>query len=666
MINFKNLSFEIRDNKIYLTGIGNLTGLESFIAQVQVAGENKVTDMGTKMVNSSEGLRLLYHSHRVEDHTIYIVQRTDLVEVTTAFTSYDDTSALRVKTEVQNISGRPLVLEEVSALAFKGIPFECTFTRFSQGHHKECQPMTKTLSDWGLDALTPNGQKRISFANVGSWSTKEELPQGILAWNKGQMMFQIESSSSWYYEISDIQGEHYLYLGGPNLNNGGWACQLQPGDSYTTPAVSLAFGDDLNDVLAHMTRYRRHIATNYDSDKTLPAIFNEYMHLSWDSPTADRTREMAPIVAQTGAQYYVIDCGWHNEEPGNEIYPYVGQWIESKARFPEGVRMTLDYIRSLGMKPGLWIEPEIIGCQCMDMLKYYDDDCFLQRFGSRLTVMNRHFLDYRNEKVCAYMSETIRRMVEDYGAEYIKFDYNQDCGVGTDLNALTPGKGLEDCTAAFFDWVGKMHERYPNVVFEGCSSGGLRMDHHALSAFSLFSTSDQIHYDRYPCIAGNILSAVLPEQAAVWSYPVTEDCAGADVTDDRIVMNMINSFLGRMHLASHLERLNEAQLSLIREGVAYYNSLTDMKKRAMPYFPNGFTGFGAQNVCAGLKDGNQIYLAVWNLGDAGTVNVHVPNAKHVRVDYPSKCDISLDWDKDCVHVAFPRGFMAAFLKIDLG
>ena len=55
------------------------------------------------------------------------------------------------------------------------------------------------------------------------------------------------------------------------------------------------------------------------------------------------------------------------------------------------------------------------------------------------------------------------------------------------------------------------------TVKYGCASGGMRMDHKTLSAFSLMSTSDQIHYDRYPYIAGNILCAVLPEQAAVWN-----------------------------------------------------------------------------------------------------------------------------------------------------
>ena len=665
MIQFHNLEFQIQNDRIYLKRIGNLYGLHSCIAQVQIAGENKITDMGTKMVNSSESGRLMYCYHDAKENVLQITQRSELIEAQTFFVAYPDTNALRIYTAIKNISDKVIHLEDVSAFFCAGIPFDSQFTRFLQGHHKECQPMTRTLKDWGLDDFAPNGQKRISFANVGSWSSKEALPQGILAWNGGQLMFQIESSSSWYYEISDANGAWYLYLSGANQNFCGWACPLEPGASYQTPAVALAFGAELNDVIGNMTKYRRHIAKNYLVDAHLPAIFNEYMHLSWDSPTAERTEQMAQIVAKTGAEYYVIDCGWHNEEPGDQVYPFVGQWKESKARFPDGLKKSLDHIRSLGMKPGLWIEPEIIGCQCRDMLEYYDDACFMQRFGKRLTVMNRHFLDYRNPKVREYMSETIRRMVEDYGADYIKFDYNQDCGVGTDLNALTPGKGLEDCTDAFFDWVEQMHNAYPNMVFEGCSSGGLRMDHHSLSTFSLFSTSDQIHYDKYPYIAGNILSAVLPEQSAVWSYPVTEDCTGDDVSDDRIVMNMINSFLGRMHLASHLERLNDRQLALIADGVAYYNSLTPMKKRALPYFPNGFTGFGADHVCAGLQDGNKIYLAVWNMGEAGQVRAKIPGIRDVRVGYPAITDTTVTWSDDELIVEFPRKCMAVFLELEV-
>ena len=265
------------------------------------------------------------------------------------------------------------------------------------------------------------------------------------------------------------------------------------------------------------------------------------------------------------------------------------------------------------------------------------------------------------------MTETIRRMIEDYGAQYIKCDYNQDCGIGTDLNAENPGAGLEEASNTFLDWIREMIAKYPGVVFEGCSSGGMRMDYKTLSVYSLISTSDQTDYLLYPYIAGNILTAVLPEQAAVWSYPVASDCTkGEDISDDRIVINMINSFLGRMHLASHLDYLKEHQMDLIREGVTYYNTLSEMKKTAVPYFPIGFTNFGDSVVCAGLKDDNKIYLAVWNL--KGEKEIVVPISESIanaKIAYPTKTAVQLNICKDSIQLTYPEIPCAVFLEITI-
>ena len=674
MLQFKNLSFSVDENIVKLQKAECFSELDSGFAQIQIAGENKDTHMGAKMVNSSEANRLIYKTHTISDNTLTVVQESPNVLCETVFEGYDDTNAIRVHTVVTNITDAPIVLEEVSAFCLtcigdKNEPDNMYFTDFLQSHHAECQPRTRNFRELGLYGGRSDSQQRVCGCNIGSWSTKEMLPMGILEDRKNSnfLMFQIESNSSWYYELSDAAGKYYLYLGGPNYPFGGWFKILKPGESYTTPCVAVAFGNSLNDVIGNMTMYRRHIAGVSPADAKLPTIFNEYMHLSWDSPMAENTAKYAPIVAKTGVEYYVIDCGWHNEEDGDKVYPFVGHWKESKARFPEGVKKTTDYIRSLGMKPGLWIEPEIIGIQCRQMLEYYDDNCFFQRHGKRLAVMNRHFLDYRNPKVREYMSKTIHRMVEDYGAEYIKCDYNQDCGIGTDLNAENPGAGLEEASNAFLDWMREMIAKYPGVVFEGCSSGGMRMDYKTLATYSLVSTSDQTDYLLYPYIAGNILAAVLPEQAAVWSYPVASDCTkGEDVSDDRIVINMINSFLGRMHLASHLDYLNDHQMDLIREGVAYYNTLSEMKKTATPYFPMGFTNFGDSIVCAGLKKDDKIYLAVWNL--KGEKEVVVPIAENItaaQISYPTQTSVKLNLCKSGLQLTCPETPCAVFLELSI-
>lgn len=674
MISIDNISFSIEDNKIRIEDFGCFHSLNSHFCEVQIAGENKDTHMGAKMIRSSEGSKLEYVSHIYKDRVLSVIQRSALIQTNTEFVAYDNTNALRIRTTITNTSKEPVILEEASAFCICGFgdkidPDNMYITRFLQSHHAECQPRTQSFAELGLYGGKSDSQQRAAQCNIGSWTTKEALPMGIIEDRKNNafMMFQIESSCSWYYEVSDIGSRYYLYVSGPNYPFGGWFKKLLPGESYTTPFVSVAFGQDLNDVIGNMTVYRRHISGKSEADHSLPTIFNEYMHLSWDSPTAENTAKYAPVVAKTGVEYYVIDCGWHNEEPGDQVYPYVGQWKESKARFPEGVRKTMDYIRSLGMKPGLWIEPEIIGIQCEEMLNHYDDDCFFQRHGKRISVMNRHFIDYRNPKVRAYMTETISRIVEQYGAEYIKCDYNQDCGIGTDWNAQSPAEGLEQASDAFLQWIEEMIAKYPNVVFEGCASGGMRMDYKTLSAYSLVSTSDQTDYRLYPYIVGNILAAVLPEQAAVWSYPVASDCQdGTTVSDQRIVMNMINSFLGRMHLASHLDYLNDHQLQLIQEGVSYYKTLSEIKKSALPYFPLGFTKFGDNAVCAGLKHEKHVYLAAWNLNNARFI--HVPfheGIQDAKIAYPSETSVHFCINDRGLDIMFPENNCAIFLEIKL-
>lgn len=674
MINFKNISFEIENENILLTDIGNLHNLKSGICQVHISGGMKKTHRGIKLCDSSEGVLFKYVSHELSKNRLEINQASPNVSATTVFEFFDDTNSVRVYTTVTNISGENIVLEEVSSLCIEGIggenrklsPETMCFTRFLQSHHTECQPKTYSFKDYGIYAGS-EGQKKVCGINIGSWSTKEELPMGILEdkENASFLMFQIESMASWYYEMSDKDKGYYLWLGGPSVSYGGWEKKLEKGESYTTPAVCLSFGDSLNEVIGEMTKYRRHIAKNSKNDKTLPTIFNEYMHLSWDNPTAENTAKVAPVVAETGVEYYVIDCGWHNEEPGWEIYPYIGHWKESNARFPEGLRKTTDFIRSHGMKPGLWIEPESVGTLCEEMQNYYTDDCFLQRNGKRITVSNRQFLDYRNEKVRKYMTETIRRMVEDYGAEYIKFDYNYDCGVGTDYLAFSAGEGLEMAADAFLSWAKEMRDRFPEVVFEGCASGGMRLDYKTLSAFSLASTSDQSEYLQYPFIAGNILSAVIPEQAAVWSYPVTDECKEpSDIPDKRIVLNMINSFLGRMHLASHLERLNDKQLQLVTEGIDYYNSLSEFKKTALPYFPIGFTSFGEKKVAAGLKADNKICLAIWFLSDELQMEIPIEEGiVSAEIAYPSQTTAKVKISGNKLVVTTTETNTAVFVEI---
>ena len=152
MIQFKNLVFTVEDNAIKLQNADVFSQLNSDIVQVQVAGENKDTHMGAKMVHSSESGHMRYVSHTADGNSLKIVQESTNVRCDTVFEGYDDTNALRVHTVVTNITEAPIILEEVSSLCISGFgdkddPDNMYLTEFLQSHHAECQSRTRNFRE---------------------------------------------------------------------------------------------------------------------------------------------------------------------------------------------------------------------------------------------------------------------------------------------------------------------------------------------------------------------------------------------------------------------------------------------------------------------------------------------------------------------------------------
>jgi alpha-galactosidase len=526
------------------------------------------------------------------------------------------------------------------------------------------------------------------YENIGNQSTTEYLPLGIIEHRESgrYLGFQIESYAGWRYELSVRGGRYCLQLGGANSTYHDWKKTLKSGQEYTSVSACICLGGTVNEVAAELTRYRRHLRPKSKADEALPAIYNEYMHYSWDNPFASVTALTAPAVAESGCKYYVIDCGWQagvapknatDEEVTDIVYRLFGTWQENRERFPDGIMKTAELVRSLGMKFGLWIAPEVVGVNNKEMLEYYGDECFFKRNGEKIRHWSGYLLDFRHPRVYKYMSDSLSRMIEDYGCDYIKFDGCPKSGLGTETDGESLGDALEKAMDAFLSWVGDMMKKYPDVIFEDCAGGGQRTDYKALSMFHLLSTSDQMRYDHYPYIVGNVFCAVLPEQAGIWSYPVdsalfeTEHPENTDgrVSAERVVINMVNAILGRIHLASRIHLLSSEKQALIKEGVEYYDSITSDKLSAVPYLPKGYTEFGDTFVSCGIKTDKKLYLAVWNLQGKRNVALDLPEIepRSVRVAYPSAPmgDFSVDLNGNTLDISFGCDEQARIIEIEL-
>ena len=686
-IRFKGLKFNVENGTIGLIG---LYGIEQDLSvnsigtfalpEIDIAGGNTSGRFVTRASKLTSSLR--YVSHSIEGDVLTIRQANDIFEVTSVYAGYEDTNAIRITQSIKNISDKNLNLIMANTFGFcfgrnvVGEAKDWMFHRFTNARYTESMPIVSSLYDMGF--FWENGFYNMS--NVGNVSALYNVPQGILqnAVTGKHIMFQIESYSSRHCEISCTGNMFNMQLGGPNDWYHSWNKIIKPGDCYETTPVAVCFGESVNGAVAEMTRYRRHIKGTCIADKNLPSIYNEYMHFSWDDPYQSRAMETAPSVATTGCEYYIIDCGWHDSrdyDTTGEMYKHFGTWVEDRGRFPDGIRAVSDYMHSLGMKFGLWIAPEVVGISNKKMLEYYDDDCFMQKHGERICNGTGYLIDYRSEKVRDYMTKTIDRMVNEYGCDYIKFDGCPNPGLGTEVNATSLGDGLEKAMKAFTDWSEEMIDRYPNVIFEDCAGGGMRTDYKALSMFHLISTSDQIDYMHYPYITANVFASVLPEQAAVWSYPISDDvfkeCAADEVdrkiSKERVVINMVNAVLGRIHLASRLFLLSEEKLALVREGIEFYNAITPEKLCAVPYFPKGYAKFGDTLVSVGIKTDKKVYLAVWNLNGEKHIELKLPEicAKAASVAYPKSLATEFELRDNTLIIDFAEDAEARIFEIEI-
>lgn len=626
------------------------------LMELQLTGEDREEYHGRTHRATYPGLRMRYAGHAdVRNETgrkLEITLRDPVTSLSAVqhIQFYDGVPTARAWVVLSNEGTEELGVEYVSSFALTGIDKEGARSRDEKmklfiphtGWQSELQWRAYRLPELGLSHLTDRSSKRISCSNTGSWSAAEHIPMAVLENEEAgtTLFWQIEHNGSWHWEIIDQNDYLTALISGPTEHDNHWWDKLAPGERFvSTPVAVGSVSGGFDEAIGALTRYRRKIRRPNEDNRLLRVIFNDYMNCLWGSPTTAKLLPLIDAAAEAGSEYFCIDAGWY---AAGEWWDGVGEWLPSEERFPEGIKYVLDYIRGKGMIPGLWLELEVMGIHS-PKLKDTDDSWFFMRHGKRVKDRSRYQLDYRNPAVRAHATEVIRRLVEDYGVGYIKMDYNINAGIGTETGADSVGDGLLQHNRAYLEWLDGIFARYPDLVIENCSSGGMRMDYAMLSRHSIQSTSDQEDYVNYAAIAAASPSALTPEQSAIWSYPLREG------DDEEVVFNMVNALLLRVHQSGHLAELSPRRRELVKEALDYYKTIRADIPEALPFWPLGLPTQQDEWVSLGLRREDRVYVAVWRVRAVATGNPHEP----------AETTIPLDWLKGKplqVRLAYPQGF----------
>ena len=255
-----------------------------------------------------------------------------------------------------------------------------------------------------------------------------------------------------------------------------FAWTLKPGESFTAPEAAMSYSGKGLETLSHHFHdgFREHLIRSSYVKKPRPILVNnwEATYFEFDE---QKLYGIAKAAKDVGLEMFVLDDGWFGKRDSD--YTGLGDWYVNEEKIHGGLPKLVKKIRKLGLKFGIWLEPEMVS-EDSDLYRRHPDWCL--RVPGRLPVRSRSQLnlDVTKKEVRDYIMEQIFRVIDSCQADYIKWDVNRALGnvYSQGVEAGKQGEVFHRHMLGVYDMMERLIGRYPNLLFETCAGGGGRYD----------------------------------------------------------------------------------------------------------------------------------------------------------------------------------------------
>ncbi|WP_018608572.1 alpha-galactosidase [Uliginosibacterium gangwonense] len=261
--------------------------------------------------------------------------------------------------------------------------------------------------------------------------------------------------------------------------------RLEPGETLDTPVlVASCSTAGLNGLAANFhAAVRAALPWPGGTMRPRPIHINTWEAMYFDH-RPDELRALAEAASEIGVERFVLDDGWFHGRHHDRAA--LGDWWPDEGKYPDGLLPLAQYVQSLGMEFGLWLEPEMVNPDS-ELFRTHPDWA-LQIEGRPLhTMRNQLVLDVSRGEVADYLFERIDALLNEIPIAYIKWDMNRDLAHAGDANARPAYRRFVQAVYALLDRVRASH---PAVEIESCASGGGRIDMGILAHTHRVWTSD--------------------------------------------------------------------------------------------------------------------------------------------------------------------------------
>ncbi len=249
---------------------------------------------------------------------------------------------------------------------------------------------------------------------------------------------------------------------------------LAEGETFYTPEVLLTFsGSGMNLLSQNLHRcIRQHICRGKYKESVRPVLVNSW-EASYFDFDGDTLYELAKEAKHVGIDMLVLDDGWFGKRDDDNSG--LGDWFVNEKKLGGTLGDLIKKINDLGVKFGIWVEPEMIS-EDSDLYREHPDWALTIPGRNPVHARNQLVLDFSRKEVVDHIFDQICKVLDQGNIEYVKWDMNRSLMDVFSRGTEDQGRVMYDYVLGLYDFLERIVTRYPDLLIEGCSGGGGRFD----------------------------------------------------------------------------------------------------------------------------------------------------------------------------------------------
>ena len=418
-----------------------------------------------------EGLPHLYTNQATEAETLIITLKDDVAKLRLKlnYTIYQDYATVIRSTTLINDSAETVEINQLASqsLDFPNRSFELIHLNGAWGRERQ---LTREKIEIGTKVLDSkrgsSSHHQNPFVTLVEPTTTEFQGEayGFCLVYSGNHQTVIEKDN--YSQTRVVMG----------MNPFNFAWQLPAGESFHSPEVVNVYS---NQGLNQMSKtyhdlFNHHLIRGEHQLKERPVLINNWEATYFDFDDA-KIHGIVDEAQALGIEMFVLDDGWFGER--KDDHRSLGDWYEFEGKLEQGLEGIAQYVHDKGMKFGLWFEPEMIS-KDSDLHRAHPDWVLSVPGRPRSLSRQQHVLDFSRADVRDHIYQQMTAILDRVPIDYIKWDMNRNM---TEVYSLLldpemQGEVSHRYILGLYEFMEKLTQAYPHILFESCSGGGGRYD----------------------------------------------------------------------------------------------------------------------------------------------------------------------------------------------